>query len=122
MNGKPSGAGTLLCPRTKVCLRAYSAYAAYVENDMAMRLRRKRKTGCSRVLCKKHGVSYDQEFPSLVKIDVSDQIRADSSNHNFSITSVLPAYIDLHNAYRESPTLDGNAIMKNPPPISNTTH
>ena len=29
---------------------AYTAYTAYVENGMAMRLRRKRKTGCYRVL------------------------------------------------------------------------
>ena len=34
---------------------AYRAYLAYVENDMAMRLCRKRKMGCSRVLRKNMG-------------------------------------------------------------------
>ena len=35
---------------------AYSAYAAYVENDMAMRLWRNRKIGSYRVLCKNMGL------------------------------------------------------------------
>ena len=43
----------------------------------------------------KHGVSNDREFLSLVKIDVPDEIRADSDTNNFSITSLSPAYIDL---------------------------
>ena len=107
-------------PRSRVaCLPAYSAYLAYVENDMAMKLRRKRKTGCYRVLrvTKKHGVSHDQNFLSLVKIDVSDKsVRTALPTTAAELPSPLPTLIV--NVGRGSPTIDGHAIMRNanPPP------
>ena len=62
---------------------------------MAMRLRPQEENGLLQSVTSKHWVSHDQEFLSLVKIDVSDEIRADSCTTNFSVTSISPAYIDL---------------------------
>jgi len=39
---------TARAPRQRACLPAYLAYAAYVENGMAMWLRHNRKMGCYR--------------------------------------------------------------------------
>ena len=58
---------------TRSAYAAYVAYVAYVENGMAMRLRRKRKTGCYRVLQENVAIPMiqnHQESPFCAIIDV----------------------------------------------------